>query len=539
MLRRDGQEPKRTSGPALPLIASVALKCALAPADGNDVHSRGALTSLYPRSESRRQELMGWLSIVAKGGNGRRSAMLAAFALAVAVAAMSIGIVLSRNESKTQILTNLKARGVTSAGSLAAFVAQQAARERETGERVLATRKVSSAEFQLVVTSLGSGAAVLLDRFGRLLAVVPSDGALLGSDIAPHYAYLTKAESGAVAVSGVVRSAVERKPVVAVAVPYPTAQGRRVLSVAYPVTGSVLSIFVEHASSVKQHQVMLVDADDNVIASSPSTHALTLPDAEPALVQAIKRTAAGQVTLAGTPSTFVVASVAGTPWRMVMVVPNDKLFASIGGWAKWLPWIVVALIALLGLVVLMLLLRSHAERARLASMSIRLAEAASTDALTGLANRRSLQQRLAQASAYAKRYNEVLSVLVIDLDYFKLVNDTHGHEAGDVALCAVADAMRLIFRDSDIFGRWGGDEFLAVLPKTDSEGALAAGQRLCDVVAEIDVAEYGLSDPITLSVGCASDIGATSNDLINKADSSLYQAKRSGRARVSVGVAAG
>jgi diguanylate cyclase (GGDEF)-like protein len=492
----------------------------------------GARTHQYPESEGPHREPVAGLPVAATTGSGRRSATLAAIALAIAVAAMSVGIALSRTASKDQILTNLKARGSTSAASVAAFVAQQAARERETGERFLSSGDVSSPSFQLVVGGLGSDAAVLLDRSGRLLAVVPHDRALLGSDIAPRYAHLTRAESGAVAVSGVVRSAVEAKPVVAIAVPYPTAQGRRVLSVAYPVSTSDLSIFVEHASAAKEHRVMLVDADENLIASSPSSHAATLSDAAPALLPAVKHAGVSQVTLAGARTTVVVSTIPATTWRLVMAVPNDRLFASIDGWAEWLPWIVVALVALLGIVVLLLLLRSNVERSRLASMSGRLVEAASTDALTGLANRRSLQQRLAQASAYANRYEETLSVLVIDIDYFKRVNDTHGHETGDMALRAVADAMRLIFRDSDIFGRWGGDEFLAVLPTTDSDGALTAGQRLCEVVADIDISEYGLSEPLTLSVGCASAIGASPHDLVSEADSSLYRAKRGGRARV-------
>ena len=240
------------------------------------------------------------------------------------------------------------------------------------------------------------------------------------------------------------------------------------------------------------------------------------------------------MTIAGMRSTFVVAPVAGTPWRLVMASPDSKLFASIGGWAKWLPWIVVALVAVLGLVVLGLLLRSNAERVRLAALSRKLAEAASTDTLTGLANRRALQARLAQASAFASRYGEELSVLMIDLDHFKRINDTYGHDAGDIVLVAVAETMRQVFRDSDIFGRWGGDEFLAVLPNTDAEGALDAGMRLCERVRATDIAEYDLLEPITLSVGCTSAIGGEPHDLIRQADNSLFEAKRAGRSRVGV-----
>jgi diguanylate cyclase (GGDEF)-like protein len=467
-------------------------------------------------------------------GIRRTSLMLAALALSVALAAMSVGVVLSRNASKDQIRTNLKARGTSSAGFLSAFIAQQAARESKAGERFLADRKASDSEFRMVVSSLGSETAVLLDQSGRLLDVAPADRAILDSEIAPHYAHLTKAVAGHVAVSGVVRSAAKREPVVAVAVPYSTSHGRRVLSVAYPVASSVLSIFVEHASTLKPHQVMLVDAG-RIIASSPSTHARTLAEANPALAHASAQTSAGQVSIAGVRSTFVVSAVPGTPWHLVMASPNYKMFASISGWAKWLPWIVVALVAVLGLAVLSLLLRSNVERARLAALSRKFAEAASTDSLTGLANRRSLQARLAQASAFASRYEEMLSVLMIDLDHFKRINDTYGHEAGDMVLVAVADTMRQVFRDSDIFGRWGGDEFLAVLPNTDAAGALDAGQRLCECIREIEIDEYDLLEPITLSVGCTSAVGGAPSDLISQADESLFRSKRAGRSRVSVG----
>ena len=376
----------------------------------------------------------------------RRSLILAAIAVAGALAAMSTGVVLSRNASKRQIVTNLKARATSSAGFLSAFIAQQAAHQHVSNERFLGSAAPASSDFW-----------------------------------------------------------------------------------------SILPIFVDHASTLKSHQVLLVDGTGGVIASSPDTRAATLASADPALARAIAHASSGAVAIAGVPSTFVTAPVPGTPWRLVMAAPNSRAFASIGGATKWLPWIVVALVALLGVAVVSLLLRSQMERARLAALSRELAQAASTDTLTGLANRRSLQEQLAHASAYANRYSEPLSVLMIDLDHFKEVNDTHGHEAGDMVLSAVAETMTCVFRDSDIFGRWGGDEFLAVLPNTDSHGALEAGQRLCASVSEIDVSKYGLAERLTLSVGCASAVNTNPHDLINEADNSLFRAKRDGRSRANVG----
>src|SRR5665213_889681 len=137
----------------------------------------------------------------------RRSVVLAVVALALSLATMSTGVILSRSTSKSQIVANLKARGMSSAGFLSAFITQQAKRESEDGQRFLASPQPSSSELRLLTSSLGSQAAVLLDRSGRLLDVVPSDRALIGSDIAARYAHLATAETGHSAVSGVVGSA--------------------------------------------------------------------------------------------------------------------------------------------------------------------------------------------------------------------------------------------------------------------------------------------------------------------------------------------
>jgi len=328
---------------------------------------------------------------------------------------------------------------------------------------------------------------------------------------------------------------VRHQPVIAIAVPYPTRYGRRVFSPAYPVAGSVLAIFVKHAIAQRQHLVLLLDDSGHVIAASPQTSATTLRRASPALARASALSSQASAKVDGRASTFVVAPVAGTPWRMVISEPNIRLFASVNGWAMWLPWIVFAVIATLALIVLLLFSRSLASRRRLETLSSELADAARTDTVTGLANRRSLEERLTQASAYANRYREPLSALMIDFDEFKRINDTCGHDAGDEVLRAVAECMRSIFRESDIFGRWGGDEFLAILPGAGLEAAGAA-ERLRAQVKALDVSSYGVSSPITLSVGCASATNVSPQDLLIAADSALYRAKRGGRDRVAAGV---
>lgn len=461
-----------------------------------------------------------------------RQLAIATVAMAAVLAAIAFSVVNSREGSKAQIEKNFKARGTTSAEFVSSFVAQQASREASTAQKFLVARRGLGSEFRRTTATFGSSAAVLLDSAGRLIEVEPSAPALLGTRIAPKYAHLSAAEAGHAAVSGVVPSAARHEAVIAIAAPFQTPAGRRVFSVAYPVSKTILASFVEHVIATKPHLVLLVDAHDDVISANPASPAKTLSDRAPNLASAAAHASEGTTTLAGHPSQFISTPVTGTTWRLVIAVPSSILFASISGSAQWLPWIGFALIALLGLIVLALFSRTIFAHDRLTVLSARLADAARTDALTGLANRRSLQERLPLLWAYASRQQEPLSALMIDFDHFKQVNDTYGHETGDALLCAVADCMRTAFRASDVFGRWGGDEFLAILAGTDEEGARLAGERLSAEVGEIDFSRYGMSQAVTLSIGCASGLDVPTQDLISRADDALYRAKRAGRGRV-------
>jgi diguanylate cyclase (GGDEF)-like protein len=458
---------------------------------------------------------------------------LVALGLVAVLSVMAVGIYVTHEQTKSQILTNFKLRGATSAGFVSTYLTGQVSRETLSARRLLSGRKDLTAEFNRTATAFGSEVAGLFDRTGHVLAILPGDPALIGKEVASKYGHLKAAEAGHWAVSSVVLSAVRHQPVVAIAVPYETPSGRRVFSPAYPIAGSVLATFVEHAIAYKTHMVVLVDAQGNIVAASPRSGARTLRAANPVLAKDVAHRSLGNLTVAGKPGTFVVTPVAGTPWRIVIAVPNSKLFASISGWALWVPWIVFAVIAVLAGVVLLLFSRSLASRGRLETLSGELAQAARTDPVTGLANRRSLEERLAQASAYASRYGEPLSALMIDLDEFKQVNDTCGHDVGDELLRAVAECMRTTFRESDIFGRWGGDEFLAILPGADADGA-RAGERLRTEVGTLDASRYGNSAKITLSVGCSKGTDVSPQNLIIAADSALYRAKREGRDRVAV-----
>jgi two-component system, cell cycle response regulator len=159
----------------------------------------------------------------------------------------------------------------------------------------------------------------------------------------------------------------------------------------------------------------------------------------------------------------------------------------------------------------------------------RLAEQALTDDLTQLANRRHGVHQLEREIALAVRHGRVLALVRIDVDHFKAINDTHGHQAGDHVLAEVSRRLAGAVRGGDELARWGGDEFVAILPGTDKAGALRAAERLRAAVAESPVQAAGESLAVTVSVGWAHWAGDTPDDLLARADRALYKAKDAGR----------
>lgn len=165
----------------------------------------------------------------------------------------------------------------------------------------------------------------------------------------------------------------------------------------------------------------------------------------------------------------------------------------------------------------------------------KLRELATIDALTGTNNRQQFVTLAKKELIRAKRYNEPLVLLMLDIDYFKAVNDTYGHDAGDSVLCKVTDTCLTTLRETDIFGRLGGEEFAAVLLKTELDDALDIAERLREMLAATTV-KYGKEEiGITVSIGLATLSGKneTIKTLIKKADLAMYEAKRTGRNKVA------
>jgi diguanylate cyclase (GGDEF)-like protein len=177
------------------------------------------------------------------------------------------------------------------------------------------------------------------------------------------------------------------------------------------------------------------------------------------------------------------------------------------------------------------------EAARLANENRALATAAATDPLTGSANRRYFEECVEEQFRLATRYGSIFSVLFIDLDHFKSVNDTCGHAVGDDLLVAVADALRRTARGSDVVARPGGDEFAVLMPSTPLAEAAIGAERLREAIERVGVrAADGSAVGTTASIGVAQldlRVHQTADALVADADRNVYQAKASGRNRVS------
>jgi diguanylate cyclase (GGDEF)-like protein len=200
--------------------------------------------------------------------------------------------------------------------------------------------------------------------------------------------------------------------------------------------------------------------------------------------------------------------------------------------------------ALVGLLISLLMLAGVLGlRALLADMRRQereLVRLATTDALTQVHNRRHALELARRELVRQQRTGRHLALLVLDLDHFKSVNDTHGHAAGDTVLAGVSAAGREALRAMDIFGRLGGEEFVVVLPETDRSQAIASAERLRTRIAALVIPAGEAGIRITVSIGIAVD-GALGRDpdaalteLLRRADAALYAAKSAGRDRCVV-----
>ncbi|MBM7060832.1 GGDEF domain-containing protein [Pseudomonas sp. UL073] len=162
-------------------------------------------------------------------------------------------------------------------------------------------------------------------------------------------------------------------------------------------------------------------------------------------------------------------------------------------------------------------------------------QSALRDPLTGTGNRIAMEQALQREVDLARRNLNPLSLLMLDLDHFKQINDTHGHSVGDEALKAVAVALKSQLRNIDMVFRFGGEEFLILLSSTSREGAAMVGERLRHAVLSLQCAVQERRLELSVSLGCATLLpGESADSLLRRADGALYVAKREGRNRLTM-----
>ncbi len=175
-------------------------------------------------------------------------------------------------------------------------------------------------------------------------------------------------------------------------------------------------------------------------------------------------------------------------------------------------------------------------RAMTESLSMRsqtLEHAALTDSLTGMQNRRYFDDALGEYLQEFRRINKPVGLVILDLDHFKAVNDTHGHDVGDEVLKAVANCLRDFTRHHDVAARLGGEEFAVVAPNMDLESLSKLAERIRIAIAQLSVSSGNVTLRVTTSVGLAVwDRKESAEDFFRRADRMLYQAKRMGRNRV-------
>ncbi len=222
--------------------------------------------------------------------------------------------------------------------------------------------------------------------------------------------------------------------------------------------------------------------------------------------------------------------VSGYPLHVTVGRSTDEY---LGHWRRDMGVVALLSSVLFGVTIAATLMVDHAWR-RQRKLTRVLELQAHTDALTGLANRRRFIEIAEAELVRSRRYDAPLSLLMLDIDHFKEVNDAHGHRAGDRVLQQLARTCLEVLRNVDVVGRVGGEEFAILLPETAMPGAVDVAERLREAVEMAKVArEEGVPLRITVSIGVATLAGLENLDtLMSQADYALYDAKHRGRNRV-------
>jgi diguanylate cyclase (GGDEF)-like protein len=446
----------------------------------------------------------------------RPSPLGAVLVVAWLVVMVVAGLVLdgSQSGSRKAVATRIEAKTKYAASFASIYARYLLARQRAVATNWLAAPRVSQATLARAAAALGLSGAVVLDAHGSAIAGLGRGAASVDAMLVSRYSGFA-ASADAVANSRISLSRVGRRLVVSFAVTYPSSAGRRVYSGAYAMVDTVLPTVLNHVLSTADSRADLVD---------------TLRG----------RLTAGHMSRRHGPLAYFSAPVGGTAWRLEVRAPRAQLYGFLNGAGRWLAWVALAGLAVAGLAILALITRLSRRRRQLIVLNAELARLAAVDSLTGLRNRRAIEEYLHDALSTARRHDLPLSVLVIDVDHFKSFNDRLGHRSGDAVLAHIARVLDGALRTEDAIGRWGGEEFLVVLPGTDEEGAVHATERLRLALAadQPEVARAnGLA--VTVTIGVAEWRQEEMNELVSRADGALYGGKAAGRDTARVSSSAG
>jgi len=225
-------------------------------------------------------------------------------------------------------------------------------------------------------------------------------------------------------------------------------------------------------------------------------------------------------------------------WSLVILQPTREIFAS-----RFLGIAITLLVTMMALIYLLGRGRwvhddvQAGQRMQLQELAQDLGVKATTDPLTGLHNRLMLEHALGRELAAAERYERPLSIVLYDIDHFKRINDNHGHAVGDKVLIQLSRFVPDLIRSSDLLVRWGGEEFLILMPGSEGSMAFQAAEKLREAISRVEFDEAG---SLTCSFGVAQyQAGDTAESLIKRADAALYRAKNNGRNQVQMTPAPG
>jgi diguanylate cyclase (GGDEF)-like protein len=286
------------------------------------------------------------------------------------------------------------------------------------------------------------------------------------------------------------------------------------------ISSGPLGFFLQSVHSIPGSAIFLADDSNRVIAAAPRT--ATGSDLDSSLSSLAANSHAES---AGHFEADV--SIKGTPWKLFAMLPTSELYRPIGGTTRVIQWSILVALMLIALMLGFILLRGWERK-------LVQADEAGVDALTGLANRRQLEERTTALYSASRRHHIGIAVMMIDIDHFKGINDRFGHQTGDRVLRVVADCVRTCLRVEDVGARWGGEEFVIVLPFVSLAGATHAAERLRSLVASTVIEVDGeAAFSVTVSIGLAAEIDDVDPaELLALADIALYRAKDAGRNRV-------